>query len=202
MEFSRGYLGTKFVWCQLVLHLRFAIPGDFFLGIPSCFPLLGFNLIVRSRGTTFSTVGGLLLFSFLGELHPTRLKLHQEVGCPALAKHGYICQKDVTESEKVVDKFNNKFPNITDQSRTSKPLEKRVSEDLASDHVYDRRVHYLCSQTPHLTPGCHQPRLKRTLFFFQNKQHQYPPTTGMPISTPLTQKTTQCLRKWSVTIKL
>ena len=31
--------------------------------------------------------------------HPNdspRLKFHQDVGCPALAKHGYICRKDVT----------------------------------------------------------------------------------------------------------
>ena len=48
---------------------RFAIPGDSFLGIPPCFPRLGFTLIFRSQGTTFSPVGGLLLFSFLGELH-------------------------------------------------------------------------------------------------------------------------------------
>ena len=70
-----------------------------------------------------------------------RLKLHQEVGFPALAKHGYICRKDVTVSEQVIDKFNNKFPNMKDQSRTSKPVSKRVSDDLSSDHVFAIRVH-------------------------------------------------------------
>ena len=43
------------------------------------------------------------------------LKFHQEVGCLELAKHGHLCQKDVMESAKVVDKFNIKLPNIPDQ---------------------------------------------------------------------------------------
>ena len=49
--------------------------------------------------------------------HPndsTKLKFHQEVGCPALAKHGYIFRKDVTDSAKVVDWFNTKLPRMTD----------------------------------------------------------------------------------------
>ena len=33
------------------------------------FPRWGFTLIVRLQGTQFSPVGGLLFFSFLGELH-------------------------------------------------------------------------------------------------------------------------------------
>ena len=33
------------------------------------FPCWGFTLIVRLQGTQFSLVGGLLFFSFLGELH-------------------------------------------------------------------------------------------------------------------------------------
>ena len=45
-----------------------------------------------------------------------RLKFHQDMGCPELAKHDYICRKDVTESAKVVDRFNNKFPKVTDQA--------------------------------------------------------------------------------------
>ena len=44
-------------------------PRRFLLGIPPCFPPLGFTLIVNSLGTPFSPVGGLLLFSFLRELH-------------------------------------------------------------------------------------------------------------------------------------
>ena len=72
---------------------------------------------------------------------PPRLKLHQDVGCPALAKHGYICGKDVTASSKVLDKFSKKYPKITDQSHTSNPVEKIVCNDLASDQFSARRVH-------------------------------------------------------------
>ena len=35
-------------------------------------PSWGFTLIVRSQGNQFSLVGGLLFFSFLGELHILR----------------------------------------------------------------------------------------------------------------------------------
>ena len=70
-----------------------------------------------------------------------RLKFHQDVGCPALAKHGYIYWKDVTASAKVVDRFNNKFSNMKDQSRKIKPVAKRVSDNSSSDQVYDRRFH-------------------------------------------------------------
>ena len=42
------------------------IPSRGFLLV---FPRWGFTLIVRSQGTQFPPVGGLLLFSFLGELH-------------------------------------------------------------------------------------------------------------------------------------
>ena len=69
LEFSRGHLGINSVWCQLGSPLGFAIPVDSFAGIPPCFPPLGFTLLIRLRGTTFSPVGGLLFFSFIGELH-------------------------------------------------------------------------------------------------------------------------------------
>ena len=39
------------------------------LGFLLVFPRKGFTLIVCSQGTQFSPVGGLLFFSFLGELH-------------------------------------------------------------------------------------------------------------------------------------
>ena len=70
-----------------------------------------------------------------------RLNLHQEVGWAALAKHGYICRKDITESATIVDEFNTKFPRMNDQSCTRKPVENRVSEDEDSNHIFDRRVH-------------------------------------------------------------
>ena len=73
LEFSCGRLGTNSVWRPFGSPLGFAIPGDSFSGIPPCFPPLGFTLIVRSQGTTFSPVGGLLFFYFLGELHVREL---------------------------------------------------------------------------------------------------------------------------------
>ena len=70
-----------------------------------------------------------------------RLKFHQEMVFPGLAKHGYLCRKDVTVSVKAVDKSNNKFYKITDQSCTSNPVAKRLSDDLDSNHVSARQVH-------------------------------------------------------------
>ena len=69
LEIFRGRLGTNSVWRPFGSPLGFGIPGDSFSGIPPCFPPLGFNLIVCSRGTTLSPVGGFLFFSFLVELH-------------------------------------------------------------------------------------------------------------------------------------
>ena len=70
-----------------------------------------------------------------------QLKFHQEVGCPALVKYGYIYRNCVTESAKVVDKFNNKFPKMTDPYRTSKPVAKRVSYNLSYDQFSAIQVH-------------------------------------------------------------
>ena len=53
LELSCWHLGINSVWRQLRFHLGFAILRDSFLVIPPCFPLLGFNLIIRSWGTTF-----------------------------------------------------------------------------------------------------------------------------------------------------
>ena len=81
------------------------------------------------------------------------LKFHQEVGCPALAKHSYICQKDVTASSKVADKFNKKSPKMTDQAQTSKPVAKSLSDDLYSDQVSDMWVYSpsISNSTPDFT---------------------------------------------------
>ena len=69
LEISRGRLRTNSFCCLFGSLLLFAIRGDSFSRIPPCFPPLGFTLIVRLQGTHFSPVGGLLFFSFLGELH-------------------------------------------------------------------------------------------------------------------------------------
>ena len=72
-----------------------------------------------------------------------RLKFHQDLGCPSLAKLGYILRKDVTASAKVVDLLNNKVPRMTDQALTNKPVAKRVSNDSSSNQVSARRFYSL-----------------------------------------------------------
>ena len=46
-------------------------------------------------------------------------------------------------SAKIVDRFNNKLPNMTYEARTNNPVTKRVSEDSSSDQVSAKRVHSL-----------------------------------------------------------
>ena len=58
-ELSHWHLGIIYICRQLRSPLGFAIPGDSFLGILPCFPLLGFTLIIRSWGTTFPPMGGM-----------------------------------------------------------------------------------------------------------------------------------------------
>ena len=70
-----------------------------------------------------------------------KLKFHQEVVCPALAKHGYIFFKDVTASAKIMDKSNIKFPRNTDQAKFHKPAAKRVSDDSSLEQISARHVH-------------------------------------------------------------
>ena len=70
-----------------------------------------------------------------------KLYFHQEVGCPALAKHGYIFRKDVTASSKIVDRLNTKFPRMTDQAQANKPVAKRISDNYSSNQVSARHVH-------------------------------------------------------------
>ena len=56
-----------------------------------------------------------------------RLKFHQEFGCSALEKHGYIFQKYVTASATIFDKFNKKIPRMPDQPL--QPGARKASED-------------------------------------------------------------------------
>ena len=70
-----------------------------------------------------------------------RLNFHQEMGFPALAKHDYICRKDVTVSETIVDQFNKKLLSITNQPRPNRTGSRRASEEMASVTVSARRVH-------------------------------------------------------------
>ena len=70
------------------------------------------------------------------------LKFHQNVGCSALARNFYIYRKDITASAKIVYGFNTKFPRMTYQSQSNKPVSKPISDDSSSDQVSSRRVHY------------------------------------------------------------
>ena len=70
-----------------------------------------------------------------------KFKFHQEVGCPALAKHGYLRRKDVTTSSKIVDNINTKFPHNTDPDKFLKRASKRVSYNYSSDQISARHVH-------------------------------------------------------------
>ena len=69
------------------------------------------------------------------------LKLRQEVGSPEITKHGYICRKDVTRLDKIVDKFNTKFPRNTDQAKVQKPASERVADNYSSDQISARHIH-------------------------------------------------------------
>ena len=69
LEFSCGHLENNSFWRQLGSPLGFVIPGDSFSGIPPCFPLMGFTLLICLRGITWSPIEGLLFFYFLGELN-------------------------------------------------------------------------------------------------------------------------------------
>ena len=98
-----------------------------------------------------------------------QLKFHQEVGCPALAKHGYLFWKDVMASAKFVDQFNTKFPKIPNQYRTSKPVAKRVSDDQASDHVLAKRFHPPLISNPPLNSSVPPAPIEKNLLILPNQ---------------------------------
>ena len=79
--------------------------------------------------------------SFQSPKDSPKLKLHQEVGCPALAKHGYLYHKDVTVSAKIMDKFNTKFTCNTDPAKFLKPAAKTISDDSSSDQILAGHFH-------------------------------------------------------------
>ena len=70
-----------------------------------------------------------------------KLKFHQEVGCPELAKHGYLCRKDVTALAKIMEKFNTEFPRNKYLAKVLKPASKRVSDKSLSNQISERHVH-------------------------------------------------------------
>ena len=98
-----------------------------------------------------------------------RFKFHKDVGCLALAKHGYLFWKYVTASENFFELFNTKFSKIPDQSRTSKPVADRVSYDKASDHVSTRQVHYPLILSPPLDYSVPPAPIENTLLLLPNE---------------------------------
>ena len=66
LEFFCLHLIINSVWRQLRCPLVFLTPGDSFLGIPPCFPLLGFTQLICSCGTTFPPLGVYYSSPFLG----------------------------------------------------------------------------------------------------------------------------------------
>ena len=69
-----------------------------------------------------------------------RLNFHQEVGCQALAKHYYICRKDIPALATIVDKLGKKFPRTLDQPRPTIPGDRRASDETVSETDSARRV--------------------------------------------------------------
>ena len=59
-----------------------------------------------------------------------RLKFHQEVGYPALSKHGCVCKNNVMEVSKIVDQFNSQFsnPDPNGTRRQAPVMPKRISD--------------------------------------------------------------------------
>ena len=98
-----------------------------------------------------------------------RLKFLQEVGCLALVKHGYLCWKDVTASSKVVDPFETKFPKIPNQSCTIKSVEKRVSNNQASKHVFSRRIHSPSISKPPLNSSVPPSLIENNILLLTNQ---------------------------------
>ena len=120
-----------------------------------------------------------------------KIKFHQEVGCPALAKHGYIYRKDVTALAKIMDQFNTKITLMTDQARVNKPFAKRVLDDSSYDQISDRHVHSSSISNTTIDSTVPPDYINNTVLLVR---HPLPKGTSIYIHN--TQKTTQCLIKW------
>ena len=83
----------------------------------------------------------------------SRLKFHQEFECPALSKYGYVCKKDVTETDTILDEFNEKFSKAQDQPRTNQTTgERRTTEEVGTEHASARRICWLPMPQETLSP--------------------------------------------------
>ena len=95
------------------------------------------------------------------EYHP-KLKFHQKLGCPALAKHSYIFRKYITVSATIVNQLNKKLPRTTDQlypkgleqDEHQKRQHQEPSQlDGYTTHPYQAQSYLPISQS---NPLCHQ----------------------------------------------
>ena len=128
--------------------------------------------------------------------YPLKLKLHQEIGWPVLAKNSYIFRKDLNALAKIVDKFNTKFPLNTDQDRVNKPAAKRVSDDSSSDLISAKHVHYPSILNTTIYSTVPPDSIKIQFYWCQTVPPQHAPPMGKTIYIHHTLNTTQCLRKW------
>ena len=119
-----------------------------------------------------------------------KLKFHQEVGCPALAKHDYLCCKDVTASAKIVDKFYTKFPRNTDPDKFLKPAAKRVSDDSSSDQISKRHAHSPSISNTTIESTIPPSSINNSVILMPNRPA--PPLT----SNRYNDLYSSCLRKW------
>ena len=95
-NFLCGHLGTFSNCRPLGLPLIFAILVDSSLVTPPWFPPLRFTLIIYLWITTFPPVGGLLFFSFLGELHQSPNDIFPTVPRPNCQLRTYVKHKYCT----------------------------------------------------------------------------------------------------------
>ena len=64
--------------------MGFAIPGDSFSGLPPCFPLLGFTLLISSWGTIFPLLGFYYYYTFLGNYMDPETEIPDDKRAPPL----------------------------------------------------------------------------------------------------------------------
>ena len=110
--------------------------------------------------------------TLINPMTPPRLKFHQEVGCPALEKHGHICRKDVTALATIVKKSNKKPPRTPYQPRQTEA--RRASEETGSETASARQVHSPSIPTTESPP---QPPPSLINFTASSSRHKYHPSS-------------------------
>ena len=70
-----------------------------------------------------------------------RLKFHQEVGCPALAKHVYVYRKYVAAAAIIVDIFNSKLPKNQTRGNSATGTHQATDYTGTEDAASTQQVH-------------------------------------------------------------